>query len=142
MKLGISEILQRVSKAKTKAAKVAVLHQNNSMQLRTWLKVGFCPTVEWDLPAGNPPYKASDHLDGRGAMYVEAEKLYIYLKGMSPVSQARREILFINLLESVTAEDAKVILAFKDKQSPYKGVTKSVINEAFPGLIENVEATA
>ena len=45
----------------------------------------------------------------------------------------KRETLFIGLLESIDPEDAKVLLAAKDKK--LKGITAAIVNEAFPGLI-------
>jgi len=45
--------------------------------------------------------------------------------------------MFIKLLESVHKEDAKIVIAMKDKklQGMYKGLTKKAVQEAFPTLI-------
>jgi hypothetical protein len=45
--------------------------------------------------------------------------------------------MFIKLLEAIHPNDAKVIIRMKDKdlQGMYKGVTKKLVEEAFPGLI-------
>jgi hypothetical protein len=38
-------------------------------------------------------------------------------------------------LESVARKDAELLIAVKDKKFPYKGITKEIVKEAFPGLI-------
>jgi hypothetical protein len=43
------------------------------------------------------------------------------------------------MLESVHPKDALILLAMKEKKLPYKGLTKSVIAKAFPGLVEDEE---
>jgi hypothetical protein len=45
-------------------------------------------------------------------------------------------MLFINMLESLHPKDAELIIAAKDKKLP-KGITKKVVNLAFPRLIED-----
>mgnify|MGYP000237506748 CR=1 FL=1 len=46
-----------------------------------------------------------------------------------------KEALFIELLEAVDPDDAKLLLAIKDKTLPYSGLDTDIINRAFPGLI-------
>ena len=61
----------------------------------------------------------------------------MFLEGGNPnLKQAKREQIFIQMLETVSADDASLLLAMKNKKSPYKNITKSIINEAFPGLIK------
>jgi hypothetical protein len=47
----------------------------------------------------------------------------------------RREGLFLNLLESLNPEEAELLIAAKDKKMKYKGITKKLVNDAFPNLI-------
>ena len=47
----------------------------------------------------------------------------------------KRENLFIGILEAVHPDDAKLLLAMKEKKLPYSGLTPKIINEAFPELI-------
>jgi hypothetical protein len=42
--------------------------------------------------------------------------------------------MFIGLLETVTPDDADLLLAMKEKISPYPGLTKEVVVAAFPEL--------
>lgn len=136
MRLGIAEILKRVSESKTKEEKIEILQKNDSSAIRTVIKYALDPVVKWDLPEGNPPYKPCQFLDQQSMLYQEARRLYLFIEGGNPnLKPIKREALFINLLESVDPEDAKVLLAAKDKKLPYKGITANLINEAYPGLI-------
>jgi hypothetical protein len=47
----------------------------------------------------------------------------------------KREKMFIDMLEAVHPEDAKLLIKMKDKQNLGKGITKKLVQEAYPGLI-------
>ena len=47
----------------------------------------------------------------------------------------RREKLFIDLLETVHPKDAELLCNMIDKKQPAKGITKKLVQEAYPGLI-------
>ena len=44
-------------------------------------------------------------------------------------------MLFIEMLESIHPEDAKILLNMVVKQPPVKGITKAVVKQAFPDLL-------
>jgi len=48
------------------------------------------------------------------------------------VQQMRREQLFVSILESVDPNDAELIIQMKDRE--IKGVSKNVVQKAFPEL--------
>jgi len=138
MRLAISEILEQVAAAKTKKEKIELLHRNDNTVLRSVIKHALDPNILFELPPGAPPYKKSDFLDDHGMLYTEARKFYLFVKGGHPtLTNLRRESLFITLLESVHPKDAELLVAMKDKKLPYKGITKSLIKEAYPGLIDD-----
>jgi len=63
-------------------------------------------------------------------------KLAYFVEGAYPnLKQVKREQMFIELLETVTPADAKMLLAMKEKKLPWKGITVDIVNEAFPGFI-------
>ena len=64
MNLLISEILDKVSKLKTKKEKVAWLKQNNSDGLRMVIKSSFDPKMKWLLPEGDVPFNRNDAPEG------------------------------------------------------------------------------
>ena len=133
----ISTILKEASEISSRKEKVKFLqsHRPNKVMLQL-LKYAFDPSIEWDLPAGTPPYKESDHPDNDGGLYVEQRRLYLFIKGGNPdLHPIRRETLFIQVLEGLHPEEAKLLLAVKDKHIPYKGITEKLVEEAFPGLL-------
>lgn len=135
-RLGISEILKKASEITDDGQRAIWLRQNDSPTLRTILQGAMHPAVKWLLPEGTPPYKPCDLVDQQHRLFTEVRRLYLFQEGGNPnLKPIRREALFIELLESVDPEDAKLILAMKDKHLPFPGITPQVVNQAFPGLI-------
>ena len=83
MDLLISEILDKVSKAKTKQNKVALLKQYNSPALRMVIKSSFDPKIKWALPEGEVPFKRNEAPAGteHSVLSYESRKLYHYIEG-------------------------------------------------------------
>ena len=95
--------------------------------------------IKWLLPEGEPPFRPTDVLDAEGRLLSELRRLYLFVEGGNPdLTKTRREFLFIQLLESVHPQDAKLLIAMKDRKLPFKGLTKKVAQQAFPDL--NIEA--
>jgi hypothetical protein len=136
MRLGIAEILSKASAITDDVERIGFLRQNQSTVLHMILRGAFDPTIKWALPEGVPPYKPNDLVDQQHRLFTEARKLYLFVEGGSPnLKQLRRETLYVELLETVDPEDAKLLLKIKDKTLPYPGVTLDIVNQAFPGLI-------
>jgi hypothetical protein len=138
MPKGIAEILKEVSEQKDNTAKKIMLAQYGRNQgVMTILKLAFDPEVKFNLPEGDPPYKPCQYLDQQTMLYNSIRRMYLFIgEGNPNLSQKKREMLFINLIESLDPEDAKLLCAVKDKKMPYKGVTKKLVQETFPGLIK------
>ena len=132
----MSEILDKVAKAKTKAKKIELLRQHNTDALRMVLKSSFDPRIEWELPEGDVPYTVNEAPEGteHNMLIHEARTLYHYIKGGNPkLTQNRRENMFIQLLEGLHQSEAEIIVAAKDKglHRKYKGLSANVVREAF-----------
>ena len=132
----MSEVLDKVAKAKTKKQKVELLRQHNTDALRMVLKSSFDPRIEWDLPEGDVPYTPNDAPEGteHNMLVHEARTLYHYIKGGNPqLTQNRRENMFIQLLEGLHQDEAEIIVSAKDKglHRKYKGLSSNVVREAF-----------
>lgn len=135
-RLGVAEVLKAASKIPDQAQRAEYLRNNDSNALRAVLTGAFSPHVTWLLPEGDPPYKPCDLVDQQHRLFTEVRKLYLFIEGGNPnLKQLRREALFIELLESLDPEDAKLLLAVKDKRVPYPGINIELVNLAFPGLI-------
>lgn len=143
MKRGVAEILTAISKLKTKQERIDALSTwKDNEVLKTMLQLALHPDAKWLLPEGKPPYRPNNAHDCENILYAEARKMYLFMEGGNPnLNQAKRESLFINVLESVAAADAELICAAKDKKLPWKTITPEIVNAAFPGLLGNVTST-
>ena len=136
MDLLISEILDKVSKAKTKQNKVALLKQYNSPALRMVIKSSFDPKIKWALPEGEVPFKRNDAPAGteHSVLSYESRKLYHYIEGGNNLlTQRKRETMFVQMLEGLHESEADVLVAAKDGvlHQMYKGLSANVVKEAF-----------
>lgn len=138
MKLLISEVLQKVSNAKTKAEKIQLLRQYNTPALRSLLIINYDESVVSMLPEGSVPYVPNDAPAGTEHTKLEHEyrKLYLFFKGGSnSLLQSKRESLFIQMLEGLHQSEADILVLSKDKQlqKKYK-LTRACVEEAFPQI--------
>lgn len=141
MKLGLYEILRNASEQKTKSDKITYLRKNYSPALATVLSYTFDKKYKWLLPEVDPEYKKNDLPDNQNILYTELRRLYIFVEGGNPnLKQKRREELFLQLLESVDAEDSILLLSMKNRKLPFKNLTEALIKEAFPDLFLQVKA--
>ena len=138
MKLLMKEGLQKVSNAKTKKEKIALLRELNTQALRSLLIINFDDSIISMLPDGAVPYKPNEAPEGTEHTVLEKEQriLYHFFKGGSKISQAKREQMFVGLLEGLTAGEAETLILAKDKKigKRYK-ITKATVTEAFPQIV-------
>ena len=132
----LSEVLQKVHNAKTKAQKINILKENDSPALRSICKWSFDPAIESALPEGAPPYVPNEAPEGteHTKLSTEHTKLYHYIKGGNDSLQTtRREMMFVQLLEGLHQNEAELLINTKDKKlhQVYKGFSSAVVKEAF-----------
>jgi|TARA_B100000949_G_C14143401_1_gene391597 hypothetical protein len=132
----ISEIFTKVNNAKDKPAKIEVLMTYDCQPLRQVLKGAFDPTIKWDLPEGTPPYKENDAPAGteHTTLHQEAQRLYNFVLGANDnISKTRKETLFIQVLEGLHKDEARALIAMKDKRLNlvFKGLTEQLVKEAY-----------
>jgi hypothetical protein len=133
----LSEIINKACTLKTNEEKVNWLRANNTVALRNILIVMYDKNkIELLIPTTAPPYTPSESQENYGALLREARKLKYFVKGRGSddMKQIVRERVFIELLETVHKEDAKLLLKMI-KQKPLKGLTAKTINEAFGVII-------
>ena len=135
MKKSIYNILKECSEPKTVKERVAKLQQNGLPIVQQILKYAFDPNIKFLLPEGDPPYKPNEYVDQEGILFSEARKLYLFVEGgNNNLTNFRRETLFIQFIEGIDKNDAKLICAIKDKKLPFKTLTKDIVKQAFPNL--------
>jgi len=132
----VSKILKDANSIRSKADRIKFLrsHKQNKAMV-TLLQLAFDPTIIFHLPKGEPPYKPSEVDTENTMLYREIRRLYIFIMDDMKISNAKREQIFVEILETIDPEDAKLLIAVKDKTIPYKGITKKLIEETFPTLI-------
>ena len=138
-RLLITEILRKVSNAKTKAEKVKLLREHNSNALRQVLIWNFDESVISMIPEGEVPYTPNDAPVGTDHTRLEHEYkgLYRFFQGGdNRLSGLKREAMFVQLLEGLSGEEAELLCLIKDGQlsKKYKRITKAVVSEAFPQI--------
>ena len=131
-----SEILDKVAKLKTKKQKVEFLRQHNTDALRMILKSSFDPKIVWQLPEGEVPFSPNDAPEGteHTVLAMEARKLYNFIQGgNNALTQNKREMMFVQLLEGLHQTEAYMLVDAKDKilHKRYKGLSSAVVKEAF-----------
>tara|TARA_Y100000004_G_scaffold131147_1_gene147959 strand:+ start:746 stop:1177 length:432 start_codon:yes stop_codon:yes gene_type:complete len=137
MKLLMNEVLQKVSNAKTKAQKIKLLQEYNSPALRAILIANFDESVVSMLPEGDVPYEknAAPEDTEHTKLVHEYRKLYLFFKGGANISQNRREMLFIQLLEGLHQGEAEVLCLMKDRKIGKRWkITKQCVEQAFPQI--------
>lgn len=137
----ISEIINKTCELKTRDEKVAYLKNNDSTALREVLVAMYDKKkIKFLIPNTPPPYTPSTAVENQGAMYREARKLRYLADGFGGenLSKVKREQIFIQILETVHREDAKLLVDMIT-QKGYKGLTVKQINEAFGDIITNEE---
>ena len=134
----IFEILEVVSKQRTKAKKIEVLKEYETEALKAVLIWNFDDTVVSMLPEGEVPFEKNDVPVGTDhtSLRKEWKNLYHFVKGGNDfLSKTRRESMFIQMLEGLHPLESEILCLVKDKnlESKYK-VTQSVVESAYTDI--------
>ena len=134
----IHEVLALVDKQRTKAKKIEILEEYSSDALKSILIWNFDQTVVSMIPEGAVPYNKNEVPVGTDHTSLRREwrNLYHFVKGGNDnLSALRRESMFIQMLEGLHPEEAKIICLVKDKdlESAYK-ITYDIVQQAYPDI--------
>jgi len=138
MRLGIYEILAAADKEPVKEDKIKTLRDNVCQPLIDVLIGAYDDRVKWLLPPGNVPFKPAASSGAECMLHSQTRTFYLYVEGggsSQNLTQLRREVLFIQMLESVDPRDAVLMSHVKDKKLPYPSLTRELIDEAFPKML-------
>jgi len=136
MDLFVYEVLEKASKARKKEQKIKILKDNESWALKDVLRGTYDSKVHWLLPGGEPPYtpnrpeSAPSNLLKRNTDF----RYFVRSKEAAAMPAYKRESMFIGLIEAIHPQDAKVVISMINKRK-INGVTRNVVEEAFPGLL-------
>ncbi len=137
---GVAEILEECSKIDKRYGRLTFLQQNSSQALKAVLGFCFDPKIKWLLPEGDPPYEPNKKsTDSQNVLLADHRKLHIFVESVEykDLRDIKREQLFIQFLEELDPDDARLMLSIKNKKMPYKGITSALVKDAFPNLAKD-----
>ena len=137
-RLEVFEILDKVAQAKTKEERIDILRKNEITAVKDVLRGSFDDTIKWNLPEGDPPYTPNKPESTPSTLLRQHRYFKYFVKGLresESLSKIRREKMFIEMLEAVHPRDAEILLCMISKKQAVKGLTKKLVQEAYPNLI-------
>ena len=138
IKYQVYETLDKVSKAKSRTDKVSILQKESSNALRDVLRGTFDNRIQWNLPAGHVPYNPSSEESPPTTLLKQHMNFKYFVKGLREserLTSLKREKLFLDMVDPPHPRDAELIVTMINKKPPLKGITKKLVQEAFPDLI-------
>jgi len=138
MKQYVFEVLEEMSKQRSKNDKVRVLKENESWALKDIIRGSMDTTIEWNLPEGEPPYVATAAHNHPTNLTRQNSQFKYFVKGGQgdKMPKFKREQIFIGILEGVHPEDAKLVINMINKKK-IPGISRPVVEEAFPNLLKD-----
>lgn len=133
----IYEVFEKFEKVSKRADRIKILRQYDTAALKDVCRGMFDDSIQWNLPDGKPPYKATLP-ESTPSNLLKQNRQFAYLAKGGPgdkMPSFKRESLFIGVLESIHPQDAEIVIAMVNKKSPIKGLTKKLVQEAYPDLI-------
>lgn len=132
------EIFELVAKETSRNKKIEILRSHKTDVLLNILKGTFDDVIVWKLPGGKVPYEPADPASIPSTLTKQIHKLVYFIDTpkYKDMLQLKREKMFIDMLESIHPKEAEVLVKMINKTSPAKGVTKALVQEAFPDLIK------
>jgi len=102
------------------------------------LQWAFDANINSTLPEGKTPYTKDDAPASdlaQTSLRFEFRQFKYFCTEQIP--QSKRENMWIQLLESIPAKEAELLDLVKEGQWPFKNITKSIAQKAFPDTIFN-----
>lgn len=136
------EIFTEFEKAMTDDERVKVLRKNDCFALRQTLRAALDPTIEFAIKKV-PLYKPSDSPAGMAYMNMTSALRQLYLfqkehpKLIPDLSDARREQLLIQILESLESKEAVVYMNIILKKLRVKGLSFEFVTNLYPEAFES-----
>ena len=135
----VFEIFNDFSKLTKKADKVEFLkvEGERTPAFKDVIRGIFDERLKFVLPEGKPPYSPNRPESTPSSLRRLHRQFGDYVEGARNQSQPKFKIerSFIQLLESVHAEDALIVVDMINKKSPVKSLTKKLVQEASPSML-------
>ncbi len=110
--------------------RVEFLKKNECFELKSVLQGAFNEKIQFNLPSGKPPESK------KGTPIPFKNSISAFAGLLQEKKQMARESAFIKILSGCTDEEAKILVAIKDKRLDdlYKGISLEIASAAFPKL--------
>lgn len=131
---------KKINDLKKKELVIESLKQNSSKLLKEILSYTYDENIIWLLPEGDPPYTPSkdNPVDLLTGLVQQMRRVTIMLNiGDYPnLKSSRREEIFIEIIQTIHPDDAKLLLSMKNRKLSFQYITNETIEKAFPQLVE------
>jgi hypothetical protein len=135
------EVFDEFELAKTKKDKMDVIARNLSQTLVDVLKMTYHPDIRWKVKELPENYRVpTDMLPGitHDTLNRQIRRMYVF-RANDPTAEkltdARRNELLIQMLESLEPREAEILLGIFQKDLGVKGLDYKFVKEAFPQLL-------
>lgn len=113
------------------------MHQN---ALKAFTELMLHPAIDWQIPYGVPSYAPTSGFIGQSpsSLFISFKEVSRFLNGGRGFIQdkTKREIRFIQVLESLSKDEAELLCQIKDKElKQYPNIDMKVFVEAFPEFL-------
>ena len=135
------EVFANAQKIEDRDERVAYIKRNAYRQVKTLLQLAYNDNIKLDFPEGAPPYKENEEtrfpIVSIKNVFRNIGKCTVGAK----YARLRKERWFIGMLESLSSEDAKILVAAKDGKlttfanKKYSKITKTLVRDTFPELL-------
>jgi len=139
MEKEVFEIFEDFTKLKNRKDKISFLQVQWQQvpAVKDVIRGCFDDRLKFVLPVGKPPYNPNRPESVPSTLLNFHRDFGDFVEGArsSALGKVRVETKFIQMLESIHAEDALIVLDMVAKKPPVKGLTKKLVEEAFPTLL-------
>lgn len=136
LQLYIHEIVEEAEKKPTIKERVEYLKQFRDRKgLKALLQISYDKNIKVLLPDSDPPYTESEMPEGMTDSRIDHEvrRFWVFLEHgpYKDMRQAKREDIFLNILQSLHKKEAKIFLKAFQHKFRIKGIRAEHINEIF-----------
>ena len=139
MEKDVFETFQDFDKLKKRADKIAFLQEQGKSvpAIKDICRGIYDPRLKFVLPEGKPPYNPNRPESVPSNLKRLYRQFGDFVEGARSQGQPQFKIQnkFIQLLESIHSEDALIVIDMVNKKTSVKGLTKKIVQEAYPNMI-------
>ena len=132
MQLEIHEVFTALGRANKHDEKAKVLLDNDSLALRTLMRLNFDPRIKLNV---SNIVEYEERTDGNATIH-EATKNYPRLTSLK-ISRDNADNQFKDILESLDPREAKILNAAKNKNLKMRGLSRKIAIEVWGNRIFN-----